>query len=173
VTALHVVADDDPDGLTLDAWNQVVDHIKACWPYSRPWPVDTQQAFYDVLKGFSREELIGGASRLAKSTVRRNSRDWRERPALAELREAAASERAELKRIHDEVRLRVVDTPWTGWKGMAIEPPDETAGPYYRLAYAMSRGEIDPGDHEARDAFVLRHGGRFEGPLPYAWRNRV
>lgn len=160
IADLHAVSGDDPGGLPLAAWNQVVDHIKACWPYSRPWTVETQQAFYDALCRFTHEELIGAASRLAVSVTRRHSRDWRERPSLAELREAACAERAGLERLREETRerLAVLSNPFRGWHKAELPFPDENAGPFTRLAYAISIGEVPPFDPVARDRFLAAYG---------------
>jgi|SRR5579864_4480138 len=152
---LVVVPDEAPDdgALPIADWNRAVDHIKACFPYSRPWTVETQQAFYDALCHFSYPELIGAASALAR-TVRRD----RERPSLAEMVLAANGERAALRRRQDEARLRVVDRPFNGWRGVPMEPPGEDSGPYYRLAYAMATGEVDEHDAVAKEAYLSSAG---------------
>lgn len=153
---LYVVPDDAaPDGLTAEEWIRVVEHVRACFPYSRPWTVETQQAFYEALCRFDYTELIGATSRLAQSTRRK---DPRERPSLAEFREAAQAERAALVRGREEVRLRVASRPWQGWQHMEMDPPGDEAGPYYRLAYAISTGAVAPSDRTAHDRFLRENG---------------
>lgn len=152
---LHVVGDDDSDRLPIADWNRVVEHIRACWPYSRPWTVETQQAFYDALCRFSYPELIGAASHLARSAARKEPR---ERPALAEMYAAASRERAELERMRTEARLRVVPGPWRGWRDMEMAPPGEDAGPFYRLAYAIHQGEVPEHYGPEHESFLRAHG---------------
>lgn len=156
---LYVVPDDaSPEGLSPEEWIRVVEHVRACFPYSRPWTVETQQVFYEALCRFDYPELIGAASRVAQSTRRK---DPRERPSLAEFREFALVQREALVRVREEIRSGAAsEQRFQGWHKAKLDPPGEDAGPYVRLAYAISTGEVPPYDPVARDAFLAAHGLR-------------